>query len=317
MDFSTFLIFFALYLISMALKALVQFKPISDWWIQNSTTQDNCFSIYDVALWQYAHPIFWLRNITKESGASIIKSDSWIYFITGFLYSGGFADDGGYTNKILPRNFCETIAPVSGTVNPYDTTGGVWPSWPVTTPDWRTKIKTWGITWDPVSQDYHVDKDKWSSTPENFLWKMYQFEGDSPAVAAFVTNLSNVPNIGDRLYAEDLGILLGLNQGASSGGLFGFCQVVGDIPPDEIWRRLYQSEPSFTQNKAPPKGKCSGSDKYSAALGSLNGAMLGAMLVTPFLGPAGEFAKIAIMAAAVIAGGATQGLITAGQNGCL
>lgn len=324
-----YILLFILLIIGISIKPLISYRPFFQWWNANVPEDMNgCFSLIDLAYYQYAYPLYVLRKFFRQSGTGLIENTAWIYFLTGFLYSGSITSDGGYTNVITPKNFCKTIAPDGGSpciINGKES-ANTYPLWDgFNSEDWKNQICTW-LKVDrshfdrsnPESVKSSDNGNTWRSDPTNFLWQVYSFPPDSPAIIGFITGWNGDFN-NMNLYAQDLQVMLGTHQGVSAGGLFGFCQVAGpNIAQDEIFQRLYQNDTPSQFSKAasnPPKHCDVLGSVNSAFNGAIGGLMAGGMFVEGGLAAATGPVAFGIAALTLITGG-LSGAAEAKRSGC-
>lgn len=317
---------------------IVAFKPWFNWFDKwDSDKQYRCISPTLMAY--FYGPVFMFDIAKMISRQDTARYDWYIDFIMMVMRTYGYGIIKGNAGAVLvPRNICESLAPdktdpkeallardamnfhkgISTIVNgeTYTLSADCLKTWPKTPEDWYVimcapkEVGGWGCNFK--DETWQGDTDAWK-TKTNFLWNFYAIPQDSALIKGFIVKQPTWGGL--RLMPDAILPLLGITEGQTYGGWYGFLQrgdMWGNYNSASVQNFVWSS--ALTPSH-PATAPCGSPAEY---IGS--GLSMG-LSVIPFLFPeegaemtAGAVAKIA---AGGLMGAGVGGLLGAISQGCL
>lgn len=294
-----YLIILLMCIVYFIVHPLIDYIPWFQWWYATNKIGNSggysCVDLVALALFKNNWLSYQIYN-AMSGGNSRFTNDGQVFFIESLMASMSTAVGG----KMVPKDLCDTLVPVQ--------TFGI--PWPTTKGQWQNLLCTWaGIDPNTVFKnldDYKPNLQKWTTTPENFLFINWGIGPLSPLIAGFITNFTGSGFNDTKLYGDLLSPLLGLQTGL--GGWMGFLQNSDTTLTDkvsiysQVWSHLAEAPQSF-QNAVNKNSECS-AGKLIGPVGNgvIAGVMTGAMLASAAGGPIGIV--VGLITAAIMGGGA-------------
>jgi len=270
------------------IKPLIDYSIWIEWWNSNDGDTYDCVDIIAISYYNSNFLVYYLYNLIQK-GTARFQTDAQVAFISNLILSDarGIASGG----KLTPKALCSTLVPdqrVNGQ------------GYPTNFADWHSLISQWAGT---------TGGGTWHQEPDNFLWRDWTIDYDSPIVQAFITQQSSYQ--GQTWYPHALEFLLQTN--GKSGSFMGMMEYISsaNTSAGDFDNILWSDIPDWYKrgkntDDLPPGAECNTPAIAGSVLSSAtSGIFIGAMLA-PELGPLGIAIGVGIAAAGSLIGAAQK-----------